>query len=294
MTPSSLRKARAAARMLLRGDRLDRLALAHRLGRTPVVGGAARAWLDRAYRDGSERYATMQRAAYEGAALGDAQDVRKGRLGSDFVVGSWSEHDAWPDYERYLMRHVPSEPVWTALDFGCGPGRNILRWSQRFARIDGADIARANLDNARVFLADLPAAKHPQLFLTGGGDCGDAPSGAYDFVFSTIALQHICVHAVRLAIFRDILRCLRPGGRVSVQMGFGVPSPMTVDYLADHFDAPATNRACDVAIATAGQPRATLEGLGFVEFEHWVRPAGPGDTHPSWIFFTARKPPVIS
>src|SRR5262249_21181900 len=153
-----------------------------------------------------------------------ARGVSSGALSCDLVVGSWRAHDTWPDYETYLMRDVPAQPTWIALEFGCGPGRNIRRWAPRFARIDGADIAQANLDNARVFLAgQLPPGKQPRLYLTGGADCGDAPTGGYDFVFSTIALQHICVHAVRQAILTDLFRVLRPGGRLSVQMGFGEP-----------------------------------------------------------------------
>jgi SAM-dependent methyltransferase len=276
--------------MAVRGDRLDRLALARRVARAPVAGALARAYLRRAAPRGEDRYLAMQRATYEGAALNDRVTV--GALDRDLVVGSWREHDAWPDYEEYLMRYVPDEPIWIALDFGCGPGRNIRRWSSRFARIDGADIARANLENARAFVRDLPAAKQPQLFLTNGEDCGAAPDGAYDFVFSSITLQHICVHAIRARILAAMFRCLRPGGRVSIQMGYGVPSPATVAYEADFVDAVGTNRACDVAIAAPDQPRRSLEDVGFAGFEHWIRPSGPGDSHPNWIFFTAVKPPA--
>jgi hypothetical protein len=55
--------------------------------------------------------------------------------------------------------------------------------------------------------------------------------------------------------------------------------------------AVGTNRACDVAIASSDEVRGDLEKIGFTNFESWVRPVGPGDLHPQWIFFTAIKPP---
>jgi len=32
---------------------------------------------------------------------------------------------------------------------------------------------------------------------------------------------------------------------VSVKIGYGVPSPMSVGYFENNFDAEATNRSCD-------------------------------------------------
>ena len=32
-----------------------------------------------------------------------------------------------------------------------------------------------------------------------------------------------------------------------------------------------------------------LTAVGFAAFKYWIRPTGPGDTHPHWIFFTAVK-----
>jgi trans-aconitate methyltransferase len=164
-------------------------------------------------------YVAMQQRDYERRAAADK--ITPGHIEGDFVVGSWREHDEWPDYEEFLMKCVPQEPVWVAFDFGCGPGRNIRRWSDRFARIDGADISERNLANARIFLADLATEKKPQLFVTSGMNSGGAPRNTYDFVFSTICLQHICVHSVRYSILRSMFDCLKPGGRLSVQMGYG-------------------------------------------------------------------------
>ena len=268
-----------ARKMLLSPDRLDRLAVVRR-----VSPAAAK----RLSRSPEEYYSALQRGVYEGAAL--AGPATAGDLGTrDHVVGSWRAHNEWTDYADYLMRYVPDEPQWIALDFGCGPGRNLLRWSARFSRIDGADIAAANLENARRYLADIPAEKAPNLYLTSGSDLGAAPTATYDFVFSTIAMQHICMHSIRYAILKDIHRVLKPGGRLSIQMGYGSPSPDTVPWAADFADATGTNRACDVEISSPDQPAADLAMLGFQAFEYWLRPVGPGDSHPQWIYFTAVK-----
>ena len=100
-------------------------------------------------------YVRMQRRYYVRNA--SKSSVEPGNLLDDKVVGSWREHDDWEDYLLYLMKYVPKNSQLVALDFGCGPGRNIRKWSSRFARIDGADISKTNLSNARIFLkSNLP------------------------------------------------------------------------------------------------------------------------------------------
>lgn len=231
----------------------------------------------------------MQRRTFELFAAAD--EVRPGEIVGDYVAGSWRQHDEWPDYEAYLMKHVPRDGSWLAIEYGCGPGRNLRRWSDWFRRIDGVDISARNLENARCFLNGVVASeKMPQLFLTEGRDCGPAPVDTYDFAFSTICLQHICVWEVRFAILSSLFRVLKPGGRLSVQMGFGSPSPATVPYHANYYGAHSTNRESDTEVASPDQIGDDLARIGYEGFEYWVRPVGPGDVHPSWIFFTAVKP----
>lgn len=279
-------------RLLFSSDPRDRIELRCRLRTTPVAGSLLRlaqrfgsAWRQRTPAD----YARMQKRTYELYASADR--VAPGNIDGDYVVGSWRQHNEWPDYDEFLMKYVPRDESWVALDYGCGPGRNIRRWSSIFRRVDGVDISARNLENARAFLQGcVPTHKEPNLYLTDGMNCGAAPKNHYDFAFSTICLQHICVFDVRYAILSSLFDCLKPGGRVSIQMGFGVPSPNTVNYHANHVRATGTNRDCDTAIGSPDEPASDLAKIGFVEFEHWVRPVGPGDTHPNWIFFTARKP----
>ena len=240
----------------------------------------------RAFLSGVGRYVAMQKSTYELAATQSSY----GDTITDHVVGSYDRHNEWRDYETHLMRCVDeSFRSKLALDFGCGPGRNIIKYQGRFARIDGADISPKNLENARTNLKNR-GISIPSLFVTNGTDLGAAPADSYDFIFSTITLQHICVHKIRCMIFAAMHRALKPGGRISIQMGFGADSPSTVGYYEDFYEALASNRACDTRVESPEQIRGDLETIGFEKFEAWIRPTGPGDLHPQWIFFTATKP----
>ena len=237
----------------------------------------------------SRDYLRMQGRFYELAAA--AAEVEPGDLKGDVVVGYRDQQDQWPDYDTYLLKYVPDEPVWVALEYGCGPGRNIRKFTERFRRIDGVDISAQNLANAKTFLrGQIDPGKWPDLYVTGGADIGQAPRNHYDFCFSTICLQHICVYEVRFSILESLYQALKPGGRISIQMGFGGPSPDSVPYASNHYGAPGTNSTCDVFISRPGEVEDDLAKIGFVGFEYWIRPVGPGDDHPNWIFFTAVKP----
>lgn len=233
---------------------------------------------------GTQRYLRMQRDQYERAAT--LSDFRSGENDANRVVGHYREHDEWPDYEPFLF---PDGGGGIALDFACGPGRNIIRFRHLFDRIDGADLAPRNLANAADNLRrnGLPT---PKLYLTRGDDLGDAPSDTYDCVFSTIALQHIACRSVRSSIFRHMLRVLKPGGRVAVQMGYGRGKPGSVGYYADAVHAAGTNGVCDVRVENPEQLERDWTEMGFRDFSYDIRPPGPGDSHPNWIFARAVKP----
>jgi SAM-dependent methyltransferase len=233
--------------------------------------------------EGIEKYANMQKHWYEGAA---ARSHYSGSEIIDNVVGSFQEHNSWPDYDRFMFRYVDdSFKDKYALDFACGPGRNIAKYHHLFRRLDGADIAQNNLDNADIYLRSV-GAPVPNLYVTSGVNLGSSPDNTYDFIFSTVAMQHICVHETRFSIFQHMYRALRCRGRISIQMGFGV-SPGKVGYYENHYDATATNSALDTMVENPDFVENDLKLIGFRDFEYWVRPVGPGDSHPYWIFFTA-------
>jgi SAM-dependent methyltransferase len=237
-------------------------------------------------------YLKMQHQFYERAA--SVAKAESGKVQGDIVVGSWDQQQKWPDYETYLLKYVPLEPVWLALEYGCGPGRNIRGFSSRFGRIDGVDISEKNLANAEKYLkGQIPADKCPRLYLTQGSDAGAAQANAYDFSFSTICFQHICVWEVRFSILKSLYSCLKPGGRLSIQMGYGPPTSdkyQKVPYQANFYGASSTNSGCDVTVSDPEELHKDLQQIGFTAFEYWIRPAGPDPTFSNWIFFTCLKP----
>lgn len=242
----------------------------------------------------ADTYSQMQVSHYENA--GSKSKFGPGIMEDDNVVGMFHEHNAWPDYQEYLFRHSSLQANTTellALDFACGPGRNILLFKDRFKRIDGVDIAQKNIDNARIYTSILPEEKKPLLYKCNGQDLRDIPSNTYDIVFSTIALQHICCHSIRYGYIKEFNRILKLGGFLCVQMGFGKDYPSyhrAVPYFANVYNSPGTNSYQDTRIENPEDVEKDLTETGFRNFEYNIRPSGPGDGWtPNWIYWSAIK-----
>jgi hypothetical protein len=88
---------------------------------------------------------------------------------------------------------------------------------------------------------------------------------------------------------KDIYRILKNGGVFTAQMGFGSPSPATVGYYENYYNAQGTNRTCDVCIESTEQLEKDLIEIGFTNFQFIIGPVGPGDIHPNWIYFNCIK-----
>ena len=227
------------------------------------------------------KYTIMQKTSYDLFASNWSPET------PDPVVGTFHAHNKWDDYE-HLFTKIDNQSEKIGIDFACGPGRNIVRYKGRFKRLDGVDISSVNIEKAWKYVADNDITDL-LLYVNNGIDLDIIDSNVYDFVMSTIALQHICVHEIRKNIFKDIHRILKDGGIFTAQMGFGSPSPQTVGYYENHYDATETNRGCDVCIESADQLEKDLVELGFKNFNYTITTTGPGDLHPSWIFFNVEK-----
>jgi len=212
---------------------------------------------------------------------------RWSELNREPVVGSFDAHNDWQGYDNLFINiDNPNDKI--ALDFGCGPGRNLVKYKGLFNRFDGVDMSPINIDKAKQYTF-RNGITNRKLYVNNGIDLDVISNEQYDVVFSTICLQHICVYDIRKSYFKEFHRVLKDGGMVTIQMGFGANSPQTVGYYENYYDATGTNRRCDVCIESAEQLEKDLLEIGFKDFKYKLDTTGPGDIHPNWIYFTAIK-----
>lgn len=209
------------------------------------------------------------------------------------VVGWYDEHEAFPEYDTVLFRDIPISGNEVVLEYGCGPARNIIRWNKRFKRIDGVDIAPECIEKAKVHLAaaGLP---EPNLWSNDGRsldmiDSAGTTWPGYDLVFMVISHQHITSRAVRLNLYKEFLRVLKPGGYLCFQTGFGPGHPRSVDYFAESFSSEADFVDRDVRVENVDIIRADLTNCGYKWVNHTLTRTCK-DEHPLWIWVQCQKP----
>ncbi len=223
------------------------------------------------------------------------------------VVGNTQWHENFP-YESLLlckygdMRKPVVNGVWgkRALDFGCGPGRMIGRLQGIFKTIDGCDLSPRLLEEAK---RQNPASN---FYVSNGVDAGEAPDNSYDFIYSTICMQHIAVRSIRLSILKSLANKLNDTGVITVQMGFTKQiskqdSEIHASYMEDKTSTTATNGSCDVMITSEDLPMLKDDfNTYFRNTNFWFFDCSlawdnlDGATHPKywathWIFINAQK-----
>lgn len=204
----------------------------------------------------------------------------------DPLVGWYKEHNEDPNEEAILFRGIPHHVNSLALEYGCGPGRNIIKFKDFFARIDGADISKDILDKLPENLAES-AVTVPTLYHTNGHNLPDVPDASYDVVFSIICMQHIGCRDWRLELYREFLRILKPGGFFTFQTGFGPGHPQSVDYFHNYDETDTHHR--DTRVEDINAIKADLEAQGFTNFDFVITPPCH-DVHPFWIWIRVQKP----
>ena len=120
------------------------------------------------------------------------------------VVGGYDTHNSFTDYDEYLFKDFDTTNK-IALEYGCGPGRNIIRYNNRFKRIDGVDISSINIEKCKLNIA-ANNISIPNLYVNSGDNI-PVPDSSYDVIFSVICLQHICEHNIRYKSMSEIYRC---------------------------------------------------------------------------------------
>jgi SAM-dependent methyltransferase len=215
------------------------------------------------------------------------------------VVGWYDYHNQWADYDRILFDGIETKGK-LAIEYGCGPARNIIKFSDPkwgFKIVDGVDIAPKNIENGWINIRDAERQQGRTLFPekdSVGGHILMQNDGChiqlpfereYDIAFSVICLQHIQSHEARKTIFKELFRILKPGGHFCGQMGYGPGHPRSVDYYYNgetHFDG-------DVRVENHVNLQTDLEEAGFTNWRYVLRPPCK-DEHPQWIWFQCQKP----
>jgi SAM-dependent methyltransferase len=176
------------------------------------------------------------------------------------------DHDVSQNIEA-LLRHIDAEPPFLILDFGCGPGRDLLDFSRRGHLPVGLEGASALAHMAR---------KHSgcevweQDFLAL-----DLPTAHFHGIFANASLFHVPRQELP-RILRELHASLRPGGVLfsSNPRGDNQEAVNGERYGAYYDFDTWTER---------------LSGAGFIELEHYYRPAGLPREQQPWLASVWRR-----
>jgi SAM-dependent methyltransferase len=167
-----------------------------------------------------------------------------------------------------LLQWIEGEPPFTILDFGCGPGRDLKVFAELghiAVGLEGAAhfaaMARAH-SGCEVWQQDFLAL--------------DLPESHFDGVFANAALFHVPSQELP-RVLRELHACLKPGGVLfsSNPRGRNEEGWNGGRYGAYH-DLDSWRRYVSAA--------------GFVELDHYYRPAGlPREKQP-WLASVWRRP----
>jgi len=230
--------------------------------------------------DPNNKYTIMQKRYYDNEGI-------TGNMNKQ----NHMQHNTNPDYWNILVKDTENNKYINkvGLDFACGCGRNVLNLYNRFRRMDGVDMSPELIKtcNDNFKKREIPLDKYN--FVTCNGVSLDViQDNTYDFIMSTIALQHICVHDIRFNYFKEFFRVMKSGGVLSFQMGFGTKHPNTRDYYDNYYDATGTNSACDVRVTDPNDIINELKSIGFYNISYTIRQV-PQYSHGQWIYVRAEK-----
>ena len=115
---------------------------------------------------------------------------------------------------RQVSRLAPSLRRRRALDFGCGVGRLTQPLARHFDEATGVDIAPSMIRMAEKLNQHGEKCRY---VVNGTDDLRQFADGAFDFIYSSITLQHIAPRYSRRYI-AEFIRVLAPDGLLVFQM----------------------------------------------------------------------------
>lgn len=183
----------------------------------------------------------------------------------DFRDGT-SYHDVTQNIAA-LLRHIEVKPPLTILDFGCGPGRDLKAFTTLghcAVGLDGAGRFAAMARDATGF--DVWQQDFLHL---------DLPASHFDGIFANATLFHVPSQALP-RVLRQLHTTLKPGGVLFSSNPRGTNQEgWSHDRYGVFHDLEAWRRY--------------MAGAGFVEIEHYYRPAGLPRERQPWLASVWRK-----
>ncbi len=176
------------------------------------------------------------------------------------------DHDVSQNIDA-LLRHIQGTAPFTVLDFGCGPGRDLQTFTRMGHIAVGLDGSERFAQMAR---EDSGCEVLQQNFLEL-----DLPSERFDGIFANAVLFHIPLQELP-RVLGQLHATLKPGGVLFSSNPRGENQEgWNGERYGSYHDLEAW--------------RALLTAAGFVELEHYYRPAGLPREQQPWLASVWRK-----
>jgi len=183
----------------------------------------------------------------------------------DFREGT-KDHDVSQNINS-LLRHIKSQAPFTILDVGCGPGRDLKTFSELGHKAIGLDGALAFVEMART---QTGCEVWHQDFLQL-----DLPEETFDGVFANASLFHIPAQELP-RVLKQFHNTLKLGGVLFSS------NPRGANEEGWHHGRYGIYHDLE-------SWRAYMTTAGFVELEHYYRPAGLPREQQHWLASVWRK-----
>ena len=185
----------------------------------------------------------------------------------DFRLGTWN-HDVSQN-RNALIAAMPKNPG-RILDFGCGPGRDLMAFKTLGYEAIGLDATPA-------FVAMAQQITGCEVWQQNFLDL-KLPAQYFDGVFANASLLHV-PEASMEQVLRDLYECLVVGGAIVMSLargrGEGFEQRMTGERYTSFWEY-------DTIVPY-------LEKAGFTIAHHYYRPPGLPQQEQSWIVVVAKK-----
>ncbi|HWY72186.1 MAG TPA: class I SAM-dependent methyltransferase [Burkholderiaceae bacterium] len=183
----------------------------------------------------------------------------------DFRAGT-RDHDVRQNIDA-LLRHIPGEPPFTILDFGCGPGRDLKT-------LAGLGHTAIGLEGAGEFAAMARADSGCQVWQQDFLKL-DLPGNAFDGIFANASLFHVPSQELP-RVLRQLHAALKPAGVLFSSNPHGQ-------------NEEGWNRGRYGAYHDLETWRRYLSDAAFVELEHFYRPTELPREQQPWLASVWRK-----